>query len=114
MPKSKAKIAEMEKILSRIPKEDTEIKDLFSRFRKQVEQLRADRVTTEQSLDGLVNQIKSVQDEQLGLRDKISGLVNKEADLNQQRIELEKKLSEINEKYSKLCKIHSELTDLWK
>jgi len=114
LPKTKVKLAEMEEILSKAPKEDIEIRDLFSRFRKQVEQLKTNRVSTEKSIQQVLNQIKSIQDEQLGLRDKISQLVNKEANLNQKRIELENDLSEINEKYSRLTKIHTELTDLWK
>jgi chromosome segregation ATPase len=94
--------------------ESIEIKEIFLKFKSQVEELKAKRVELEKSLQDTINEIKTVQDEQLKLRDSISNLVKKEVDLNQKRIELEKQLTYVKDKYSKLIKINSELMDLWK
>lgn len=110
-------------ILSEITEEETpsaaieegmEIKEIFSKFKNQVEDLKSKRVKVEKSLEEVINELKAVQDEELKLRDNISILVKKEVDLNQKRIELEKQLILVKDKHSKLLKINSELADLWK
>lgn len=103
-----------EDIPSEIAEESLEIKEIFSKFKNQVEDLKTKRVKLEKSLEEVISELKSVQDEELKLRDNISILVKKEADLNQKRIEVEKQLTLAKDKHSKLIKINSELADLWK
>jgi chromosome segregation ATPase len=103
-----------EEISSVTTEEGMEIKEIFSKFKNQVEDLKTKKVKLEKTLEEIINELKAVQDEELKLRDNISILVKKEADLNQKRIELEKQLTLVKDKYSKLIKINSELVDLWK
>ena len=99
---------------SEINEEGMEIKEIFSKFKNQVEDLKTKSFKIEKSLEEAINELKAVQDEELKLRDNISILVKKEADLNQKRIELEKQLTLVKDKHSKLLKINSELADLWR
>lgn len=99
---------------SEIADESFEIKEIFSKFKNQVEDLKSKKGKIEKSLEEVINELKAVQDEELKLRDNISILVKKEVDLNQKRIELEKQLILVRDKHSKLLKINSELSDLWK
>lgn len=114
MTKSSLLLDTTEEIPSGTTEESMEIKEIFSKFKNQVEDLKAKKAKLEKSLEEVISELKSVQDEELKLRDNISILVKKEVDLNQKRIELEKQLTFAKDKHSKLTKINSELVDLWK
>jgi chromosome segregation ATPase len=114
LTKTSLDIETSEELESKGAEESLEIKEIFQKFKNQVEELKEKRNKTEKALEEVINEIKLVQDEELKLRDKISALVKRETDLNQKRIELEKQLTIIKDKYSKLIKINSELADLWK
>lgn len=114
MAKTNLQLEETEEVSSETAEDALEIKEIFSKFKSQVEDLKTKRVKLEKSLEEIISELKSVQDEELKLRDNISILVKKEADLNQKRIEVEKQLTLAKDKHSKLIKINSELADLWK
>jgi len=114
LAKSDLQLETTEEMPSETIDEDIEIKQIFLKFKGQVEELKERKFKIEKSLEEVINELKSVQDEQLKLRDNISNLVKKETDLNQKRIELEKQLTYIKDKHSKLIKINTELVDLWK
>lgn len=114
MTKSSLLLDTTEEIPSGTTEEGMEIKEIFSKFKNQVEDLKTKKVKLEKTLEEVINELKATQDEELKLRDNISILVKKEADLNQKRIELEKQLTLVKDKHSKLIKINSDLADLWK
>ena len=97
------------------PKEDTvEIKELFSQFRGQLEELLNKKKDLETKLQDIKKSLATNQEEEFQKLHELEELIGNGVKMNNSRLKFEKELDEINDRIVKLTKIHSELSEVWK
>lgn len=93
--------------------EPIDIKEAFSQFNSQLEDLLIKKKEMETKLKHKKEELALNQDEEFKKLHELEKMIEKGVKLNNSRIKLERDLDDINDKIKVLKKIHSELKEVW-